>query len=285
MRDKKQEMHAGDDSQNYQAKGDIHITNNDLNYVQVKEIFTDLFKANFYDLQEEARDIANQRAEYVTNQFLEKLQQENPDLIKNTRDPDIRANIFEVQKAYARSGDENLSDILVNMLVERTKDDNQEIIDLVLNEAITVVPKMNKAQINILMFIFIIKHTSFRNNPSMNFVIFKQIFIDPCEFEWNDFYKNINYSHLEYTSCLSVGIGQTTFEKIVLLKEFNHLKSDEDVERYKSNNEFSEIMKVWNNTQLKNCTLSTVGIAIAITSLNNLIGWQFKLPYNTFLSS
>jgi len=280
MRDKKQEMHSGDSSHNYQAKGDINV--NGLTFDQAERLFMSMFKANFFDLQEEAMEIAERRAEEITNKYIEAIIKENTDLIEKTKSPDIRYDIYEAQKSYARSGDTNLRNLLVDLLLERTKKDDNTIVSIVLNEAISVAPKLTPNQIEILVIIFVIKHINF-NSPAIDIDSYYYMFIEPYNFCLDNFRKRIDFSHLEYTSCISISMGEFSFENILKAKILKGINTVNEISPEAGIYEpIINIKNAWENTQLKHSSLSTVGLAIAITYYNIKTGKN--LPYETWIN-
>jgi hypothetical protein len=77
MLNKDQEQNVAEGSTAIQAGGNVTITG--LTYTDVRNVALDVFKANFYELAGVAKEIAKARAEEITEAFLSKLQQENPD--------------------------------------------------------------------------------------------------------------------------------------------------------------------------------------------------------------
>jgi hypothetical protein len=139
MLNKDQKQNVAEGSTAIQAGRDIIITG--LNYNDVKNIALDVFKANFYELAGVAKEVARDRAEEITEAFLLKLKQENPDGFKKSDDPDFQYALFTVQKEYARNGDKELGDLLVDLLVDRSKQDQRDILQIVLNESLLTAPK------------------------------------------------------------------------------------------------------------------------------------------------
>src|SRR5690625_3839510 len=105
----KKTQKSGDKSTNIQAE-EINI-NQGLSYSEVKEVALDVFKSNFYELSGIAKETARERAETITEEFLQKLNDENPSGFKKADDPDFQHALFTVQKEYARTGDEQLGDL------------------------------------------------------------------------------------------------------------------------------------------------------------------------------
>jgi hypothetical protein len=115
----KQTQQAGDKSTNIQA--DKITISYGVSVSEVREIALDVFRANFIELSGEAKDIAAKRAEEVTETFLKKLQEQHAPGLGQAQEPDFQHALFTVQKEYARCGDKELGDLLVDLLVDRTK--------------------------------------------------------------------------------------------------------------------------------------------------------------------
>lgn len=50
--------------------------------------------------------------------------------------------LFSAQKEHARIGDEDLGDLLVQLLVDRTKVRDRNLVQIALNESLEVAPKL-----------------------------------------------------------------------------------------------------------------------------------------------
>lgn len=125
-----QNQKAGDNSANIQANS--VTVNQGLSVIEVRQMALDVFRANFFELAGEAKNIARQRAEEITEAFLKKLQGESAGGMAQAQDPDFQHALFTVQKEHARSGDKELASLLVDLLVDRTKHDSRTILQIVL---------------------------------------------------------------------------------------------------------------------------------------------------------
>ena len=318
----KQIQKSGGDSTNIQVET-VNI-NQGTPYNEVKEIVLDLFKANYLDLSEKAAEIAQKRAEEITEKFLYKLNKEYPCGLNQAEDPDFQYSVFTVQKEYARSGDKELGDLLVDILVDRTKQDQRSILQIVLNESLTVVPKLTEVQLSTLSIIFVFRYTqSLYVIDDNSFGKYLDIEILPFASKLSK--NNSCYQHLVYTGCGSISIGEIKLETVlsstytgIFYKGFDSdeiIKNaisigndprifgkclndnsklqilDEDKQKimslyqqYKMNeqeiklkcislrNYMSNIFDVWDNSSMKNTTLTSVGITIGHGNLKRLIG-------------
>lgn len=154
-----QDQTGGEGSTNLQAGRDIVYSG--MTVTEVREIALDVYNANFLKLAGVAEDVARGRAERITHDYLEKLQTENPSGLDSVQDPDMLQAIYTAQKAYACSGEEDLEKTLIDLLVDRSGQRDRELKTLVLNEAISVLPKLSARQRRSVAVCFIVRYTRF----------------------------------------------------------------------------------------------------------------------------
>lgn len=207
----KQIQKAGDASLNVQAQ-QISISKG-LSYEDAKGIALDVFKSNSYRLRGIAADTAKRRAEEITDKFLADLMDRNPDGLQNAEDPDLQYAIFSMQRDYARTGDKELGDILVDILVDRAKESNRSILQIVLNESLQVAPKLTKNQLDVLSIIFNVKYTKYGRLVNLGSL---RHYLD---YRVSPFVESLMknaacYQHLVYAGCGSISIGSAKIEEI-----------------------------------------------------------------------
>lgn len=269
----KQEISAGSESTNIQANKITVIQQNNLSYQEVRQVAMDVFKSNFYDIGDKATQVATKRSEEIINKYIEELQKKSPLSIQNTQDPDVRYSLYEAQKSYARDGNIKKSELLVNLLVERTAIKQHSFETIVLNEALITVPKLTLEQINILSLIFIVKDIYLKNDPPFEFYYdtFFDKYLDTIEIPDG----RIFYEYLVYVGCIT---AEQYTEK---------LKSS--IEQFNSRPNFSSFPKLvrlehsWDMSPISNSSLSPVGIAIAISNLKAKLEIEDLVALNDYL--
>lgn len=197
----KQYQKGGTGSVSIQAGKDISIKYG-INYEDAKKIAKDVFEENFIQLQNIAKKVAFERASALIEDFLRELKKRSSESVQVLQEPDMQYQLFFAQKEYARSGDENLSEILVDLLVERAKEYEHSILQIVLNEAISTVPKLLPTHLDILSIVFLIKYTQLSNISDLSTL---KKFLNLH----THFVKNIStnatvYRHLEYANCCTI---------------------------------------------------------------------------------
>lgn len=207
-----QNQKTGDNSTNIQAeKIDVRIG---MTYSEVKEVALDVFKSNYLILSEEASKTALERSVEITEKFLNKLQEHNPIGISSAQDPDFQYSLYNLQKEYARYGDEEMGDLLVDLLVDRTKQPDRSILQIVLNESINVAPKLTLEQLATISIVFLVRYTI--NNGINNFNSLFEYFDSKLKpFSLNLIENAACFQHIEYCGCGSVGIGEVQILDII----------------------------------------------------------------------
>lgn len=199
-----QKQNAGDNSTNLQ--GQQVIVNQGISYSDAKEIANDVFKANFITLKQEAAIIARERAEEVTDKIMAQLSKRHPESINQFETPALQDALFTVQKQYAISGDKELGDLLVDILVDRAAAPKRNMVQIVLDESLSIAPKLTLEQFDTLTLIFLLILT--RRLDAGNYEGLLSHFrkrIVPFIENLSD--KNSDYTHAEYLGCGHVRAG------------------------------------------------------------------------------
>jgi hypothetical protein len=227
MPNKDQEQKVAEGSAAIQAGRDVTYTKVGLTYSEVRQVALDVFRANFYELAGIAKEIAKARAEEITETFLSKLQKENPGGLEKSYDPGFQYALFSVQKEYARNGNKDLGDLLVDLLVDRTKQEQRDILQIVLDESLTTAAKLTECQLAALSVIFLFKYTqSYSTGNHEKFAEYLDIHVAP--FISKIVRNKTCYQHLEFTGCGSISLAAISLESILsstyqglFLKGFN----------------------------------------------------------------
>ncbi|MFD9246435.1 LPO_1073/Vpar_1526 family protein [Streptomyces sp. NPDC059556] len=207
-----QRQTSGANSVNYQVAGDLH---SGLSYRDVKEIADDVFRQNFPHLAAEAASTAEARAQEICEKFLDKLAEESPESLKNARNPDFQRALFRVQEEFATTGDEDLGDLLVDILVDRSQQPGGSFRQVVLNEALKTAPRLTGRQVSALGAIFLARyvHLNARSITHLHELL---------RAVWLPVIKGIpllsdaNIGHIAYAGCGSVSAGMVPFTRLFL---------------------------------------------------------------------
>lgn len=342
-----QQQQAGDNSVNNQAQT---ITQNFTVYQgitrdEAREIALQVYKDNMYQLSQEARQLADTRASELTDKLIDKLtSQSTTDLLSAFGDPDMQYSLVQAQIAYARIGDSTLLENLISILVQRAAESKRSLLQIVLNESLSVLPKLTNSQLDTLSIVLLINHIK-HDMTSLKMII--DTFDSKIFPMMNNLTKDRScYQHLAYTGCCSISIGEITIERILQLNhpglfikgfdisEFQKLHSyqqaqslllrclhdssllqldgiddvvievrarelglddttitelktlqksklmnEEEIKQWLkiSDQRFIQLLDLWDNSNLKNINLTSVGIAIAIANIKQKLGVNYEL--------
>jgi hypothetical protein len=196
----KQDQTVSKGSTAIQAGGNVTVITQGMTVSEVRALALDIFRDNFHKLASIARETAEARAETITEEFLAKLQQENPKGLEQSNDPDFQYALFTVQKQFARNGDKELGDLLVDLLVDRTKHDTRDILQIVLNESLETAPKLTEQQLAVLATIFLFRYTqNFGIQGHEHLGQYFDKYVSP--FTTRLVKNTACYQHLEFSGC------------------------------------------------------------------------------------
>ena len=205
MLNKAQSLEAGDSSINNQAGNITQVItiNKTIPKEEAKEILVQIFQDNMPKLAQEARLTAGKRADEISNKILEKMSEKAPDLINTFKDPDMQYALLTAQITHARLGDDNIADLMVDVLVERASHQNRDLQQIVLNEVLSVLQKLNSEHLDVLSLVFL--NTLCKFNKTNDIAAFKNVFstyyyplLDKIPTEESC------YQHLIYSGCTSL---------------------------------------------------------------------------------
>lgn len=203
----RQEQSGGDDSQNLQAGRDLTV------YVgptleEFREVALDVYRSNFLELRGVAEEVALGRAEKITREFFRELQDRRPEALHSAADPDMQRSLYNAQREYACSGEEDLSQVLVDLLVDRAGQTDRGIETVVLNEAINAAPKLTSDQRAALAACFLVRYTRYVGPGTLD-DYFKINIEKNLALLATDLPTKVSaYQHIEYVGAGSISMGQ-----------------------------------------------------------------------------
>lgn len=208
-----QSQDGGDDSTNYQAGNDIHV--HGLTVDEARAVALDVFKANAIELGGVAQSIAVARAEQLTRDFLTKLEAEMPERADELADPDVQSVVFQAQREFARSGEEDLRVALVDLLAERIGEDDRNLRTLALNEAIASAPKLTEKQRRAIAWVFYLRYTRPVGVATPD-AYYARIERETSALGVDVPTGQADYQHIEYVGAGSLSINTVTFANGVM---------------------------------------------------------------------
>ena len=154
----KQENSNISDSQIQQIKVDTLIVNG-VTEEKCRQICLDVYKNNIMEFQKEAQDKAFSRASELTDIFIEKLSTQDEKIRQKVeeclKEPAMQEAVFKSQKCYAMSNDEDHLNILTNMLIDRGNISQRTNKQMLIDDAIDTLSKLNQKHLDILGYILL----------------------------------------------------------------------------------------------------------------------------------
>lgn len=218
----------------------INVYQNGITEEKCRELFLSLYTSNILSFKKEAIDIAFQRAEQLTNLFIEKLSKQDDEIRKKIEDqlkePAMQEAIFKSQKCFAMSGEDDHLNILTDMLIDRGKISQRNNKQMLIDEAIDTLPRLNQKHLNILIFyaeINLVENNYDKvivNNHIQNLIEYLNKIIPLQD-------NDSNLLYLEQKKCLNgLGINGRSLKKIneILGERVEILHSGFSKEEYKN---------------------------------------------------
>lgn len=169
-------------------------------------IANDLFKNNFPQLAEEAREIARRSAEEFFISLSEKLKKLPNANLSVFNQPAVQHALYQGIKNFVTYPDQQKKDLITDMIVERVIQNDSEICAKVaIDKAIETAAYLNQEQLDYLTFVFCVKCVKFhfQNVEELNDYL-KYI---------AESYVNVSNRSLQYLislGCLQIQIGSAS---------------------------------------------------------------------------
>lgn len=179
INDDVQKLQSGDNSNNYQAQGNITVINQyGITRENIQEELSSFFQENMPIFRNVAQNIANERAEELNNAFITQIAELENDIVdkiyKRLSEPDMQMAIFESQKNYAKYGDKEKLEQFVKLLIDKGIENCNSLKNILLDEAITTVTKITKIQMDFLSYL-VYKHWFYADAKSIKELYEKHI--------------------------------------------------------------------------------------------------------------
>lgn len=201
MMGNKQDQIAEGGSTAIQAARDVNF--HGVSPGQMLEIL-DAVSTQVSRLSEVATKSIDERLTYFKESILDRFQNDRSARPGAFAEPDFQAALLDAQKAYARSGDDGLHGVLVDLIAERSKQETRNRLTLTLNDAIQKSSSITEEDFAALSLIFAMKHGGGILNNLDELVNYFLKFLDP----FLDLApKNLtSYAYLESHGCLTLSM-------------------------------------------------------------------------------
>lgn len=283
MLNKDQKQTADGGSTAIQAGRDVHY--HGLSVSEVRELCALFLRNNFPELREEARRTAEEHVKaFATTLEARLINNATSIVLEKFKEPDVQASINDAVQASARKGLAANPNILSTLISERVAAQTNAYKDIVLSEAVQVVPRLTSEQIALISFVHFIKS------------VVIQGLADPAglepygraaiSFSSQGFgLSESQRQHLQYAGAASVNnlFGGDIYEELnkAAYKYLGFADGQTFKEALKIKApSFSLLLDRFNSDNLFPVNLTSVGQAIAIANISNYLG---KLDYTIWL--
>lgn len=201
---------SGDNSNNFFVQGDYHAG---LSFNDARQVALDVFKANTYIFTDIARQTIDDRATEITDDIFTMIYNELPDRIGQLVEPAVQEALLKVQKAYAKNNSPNLKEQLILLLKNRLSIDKNDMEQIILDEALEIIPKLSSEQMNILslhLSVLRLNHSEINNRESFFSVLKSKV----MPFYTSGIEKTMSYDHLRYLGCTGILSEGSTYKPL-----------------------------------------------------------------------
>lgn len=274
----KQDQNVGSGAIAVQATGNVSVG---MSFTEVRDLCQLFLENNFPALRAEAKAVAEEHV----RQFSATLEQR---IINDAakidpakfRDPDVQACLNDAVLAAARRGDAANPEVLCTLVTARISTEGSPFKDIVLSEAVLVVPKLTAQHISLLSLTFFVQLVNFSSLTRLADLEATSQLVKPLV-ESCVGLSLAQKQHVQYAgACSYINLGDLDPYEM-LWKNYARL-GHADLESFKVEMHaeapfFVEIVDLYAQSELWSITLTSVGQAIALASLSSRLPLDFSI--------
>lgn len=278
----KQQQATESGSTALQAGRDINISG--LSVSEVRELCILFLRVNFPQLREEARRTAEEQVQAFATNLEARIANDAAFLaLEKFREPDVQATINDAVQASARRGVAASPDVLSALISERVAKNTNNYKDLVLSEAVHVVPRLTGQQIALLSFVHLVDSMIYQELPDINAL--EQVGRVALHFSSPGFgLSESQKKHLQYAGVALVihRFGGDVFDSQNKMYKYFDIADGAAFKAALANDapSYLRLLEQFTTDNLFAVNLTSVGQAIAIANISNFVG---KLDYTIWL--
>jgi hypothetical protein len=209
----KQDQIVGEHGLAIQSNGDVNI-NSGLSVSDVRQII-EIISDQLPRLASEATKIFEDRLKTFEKEILLRFENDKTTDINAFADPDFQFLLANAQRTFGRSGSEQVIENLVDLIAERSKNENQSRLALTINNAVDRVSQLTPQEFSELSLVFLLRHVVFTSakTPSDVREILRTYAIPLAGAIDEDRHS---YSYLESLGCGKLSVGSSSLPSILL---------------------------------------------------------------------
>jgi len=283
------------------------------------EVFRDNFynlEKEMADIVQQRAEMVFERYYEKLEKKIEALNIPMENVLLKTNNIDFRLALYEVQKINVRYNRAEIMDYLTELLVEKSIVENEQLeydfSYIVLNSAIEIIPKLTMKQLDFLGFFVFINEitpviciTPQENSRDLYIQSFKDyiVMMDQLFNEGEVINSRLSFEHMKGFAVITLDGSRWKDFSVMVKNKFNNLFEDLELDReYFKQDKNSEVMikfirdnnllteseiskfilyqRAWDNTEVKNIRLTTIGTLIGYLVLNHKFGMGLNLSMN-----
>ena len=124
-----------------------------LSKEEVKEIIDSRLSEFLQELSSIARKVAEQRAEKLTNELLQRIEKR---YYEKFQQPAVQLSLSQAQIEYAKTDDSDLQEQILSALIERVKSEDRTLRQIVFDQAISTVSRIPKSYMDVLSLLLLL---------------------------------------------------------------------------------------------------------------------------------
>ena len=201
-----------------QAKGDINI--NGITAETAMEICKYVVKAELAVYTQDARVEAEKRLSDISEKTIDRITSLKEDLLHRFKEPAIQMALNETFKNYIASGNEELGENLIDLLIERLNVQERTTEQSIIDEARNIIPKLSSNTVSLLAIMVFSKLIFPYNKKQYDDLLLK---LAPLVERLKNI-RSLDIAHLKQVGC---GYGISAFHVVEPLEKY--LLSDYDI--------------------------------------------------------
>lgn len=264
-----------------QAGGDIQITTG-LSTADVIQLFEVLFQNQFPKIQEIAKEQAIRNRKELETLVISDLHKNSEKIIIDKfKDPDIQALLNDALISAARKGKKSHPDLLSKLIVGKVSGGNSDLAEIILTEAVSVVPKLTKSQIILICWVFILNDVKISMSQGNVINVLEDFHNNLERHLGSDFdLSPTSLKHINYTGACSYNdfMGRDAVDGYLYKYDYFGTKNGEEAKKKLGfiAPAILRFIKKMNAPQISSVILTGVGQAIAITALKEFAPFDYS---------
>jgi hypothetical protein len=273
----KTEQSVGDFSVAYQSGREMTVQHfHGMDYQSVKQLCLDLINDNFPKLQQEVMQQATKNVLDLAEQLRLEFEKDKAAIsAEKLASPDMQAALNDAVQGAALKGKKSDLSVLAKLVTRRLNARNDDVLDITLEQAIKIVPRLTHAHIKFLAVKQFIANLSLVESAVTydRLEAFAKPVLDSCS---DCVLTNGNLQYLE-------GIAVLTYNQMfqhgdIWEQKYRSYKSLEvDLQRFKSSVQtrapsFFALLEIYSKNKFASVTLNGFGQAIALSHLSKFFG-------------